>query len=190
MAAAQRWTNRAPRSAAARAALIAALTAAGLALTACSPALDWRNVRPEGSGLLLQMPCRPGAVERTLALDGGPQRVVLHSCPADGLLWGLATADLGDPARVAPALQAWRDAAAANIAAAPAEAVALQVPGATPSVASGRLRLQGRRPDGAAVQMQLALFTRGTLVFQATVLGPQVPDEAADPFFDSLRFPP
>ncbi|MBX3636356.1 MAG: hypothetical protein KF683_13385 [Rubrivivax sp.] len=185
MAAAQRWTMRAPRKAAA--------LAAACMLAACSPALDWRDVRPEGSGLVLQMPCRPGAVERTLALAGAAQRVVLHSCMADGLTWGLAVADVGDPARVAPALQAWRDAAAANIAAAPAtpaDTMPLRVPGATPSAAAGRWQLQGRRPDGVAVQMQLALFTRGTSVLQATVLGPQVPAEAAEQFFGSLRFPP
>lgn len=194
MAAAQRCTNRAPRRGAALASWRAGLPAAGLALCAglvgCAPALDWRDVRPEDSGLLLQMPCRPGAVERRLDLAGTPQRVVLHSCSADGLTWGLAHADVGEPARVTPALQAWRDAAAANVGAAPAAGAPLQVPGATPSPAAARLRLQGRRPDGEAVQMQLALFTRGTLVFQATVLGPQVPAEAADTFFGSLRFPP
>jgi hypothetical protein len=184
MAAAQASSNRAPRPGAAAAAVLVSF------LTACAPALDWRDVRPADSGLVLQMPCRPGAVERRLDLAGTPQRVVLHSCGADGLTWGLAHADVGDPARVAPALRAWREAAAANLGAAAAEAAPLRVPGATPSDEAVRLRMQGRRPDGEAVQMQLALFTRGTLVFQATVLGPQVPAEAADSFFASLRFPP
>ena len=51
------------------------------------------------------------------------------------------------------------------------------------------LRLQGRLPDGRAVQMQLAVFARGTQVFQATVLGDAVPDDAAETFFASLRLP-
>jgi hypothetical protein len=186
MATAQRTTNRAPRR---LAGLSSALVVSGV-LAACTPELDWRDVRPADSGLLLQLPCRPGAVERALVLAGTARRVVLHSCAADGMTWGVAFADVGDPAHVAPVLRAWRDAAAANIGAVAVDAEALRIPGATPSATAGRLRLQGRRPDGEPVQMQLALFTRGTLVFQATVLGPQLPREAADTFFASLRFPP
>ena len=63
------------------------------------------------------------------------------------------------------------------------------IPGATPNDTSRRLRLQGRLPDGRAVQMQLAVFARGTQVFQATVLGDAVPDDAAETFFASLRLP-
>jgi hypothetical protein len=64
------------------------------------------------------------------------------------------------------------------------------VPGATPHPGSRRLRLEGRRPDGQPVQMQLALFTHGTSVYQATVLGERVSDELATTYFESLRVPP
>jgi hypothetical protein len=74
--------------------------------------------------------------------------------------------------------------------AAAASAAALVVPGATAHPGSRRLRLEGRRPDGQPVQMQLALFTHGTRVYQATVLGQRVPDELAATYFESLRVPP
>jgi hypothetical protein len=38
--------------------------------------------------------------------------------------------------------------------------------------------------------MRLALFTRGTWVYQATVLGEGSGDEATDNFFASIRFGP
>jgi hypothetical protein len=64
------------------------------------------------------------------------------------------------------------------------------VPGATPQPGSGRTRLQGRRSDGQAVQMQTLVFARGTQVFQASVLGAALSDEAVEAYFASIRFPP
>ena len=38
--------------------------------------------------------------------------------------------------------------------------------------------------------MQVAVFTHGTRVFQATVLGEQLSTEAVDTFFDGLHIQP
>jgi len=164
--------------------------AAALLLAACAPALDWRDVRPEGSELILLMPCKPTVQERRLPLAGSPVRLSLHACSAGGQTWGLAHADIDDPGRVGAALAALRASTAANVAAGAVERLPLRVPGATPQPASERVRFDGRLPDGQAVQAQLAVFARGTRVFQATVLGEQLPAEAADTFFGSIRFLP
>ncbi len=164
----------------------ASLTA-GVLLVACTPALDWRDIRPEASALQLQLPCRPTAQRRDVPMAGVRVNLALHACAAGGLTWGLGVADVGDPARVGVALAELSGAAQVNLGAAPGTAMALRVPGATPNSASGRWRLQGRLPDGKPVQMQLAVFAQGTQVFQATVLGEQVSNEAADTFFGSLR---
>ena len=164
--------------------------AAAFLLAACSPALDWRDVRPAGSGVTLLMPCKPVLQERTLPLAGAPVRLSLQACSADGQTWGIAHADVADPARVAAALVELRSSAAANVAAGPAEALPLQVPGATPQAASGRVRFDGRLPDGRPVQVQLAVFAQGTRVFQATALGERLPHEGAQTFMGSIRFLP
>lgn len=62
--------------------------------------------------------------------------------------------------------------------------------GATPHPASGRLQFEGRMPDGRAVHEQVAVFAKGTQVFQAVALGPSLDAEATSTFFDSIRFPP
>lgn len=161
----------------------------GLGLSACSPALNWRDLRPEGTALQLQMPCRPKLQSRTVALDGQPVRLQLVVCDADGLTWGLTSGVLADAAAVDGALRALRAAALANIGANTATAAALpqQVPGATPQRAAGRFSASGRLPDGQAVQLQSAVFADGQQVHQATVLGPQVLPAQAQTFFDSLR---
>jgi hypothetical protein len=164
------------------------LVVAAWAVSACSPPLDWRELRPSDSGIQLQLPCKPQRHERSVVLAGQRHKLVLLACQADGLTWALAFADLADPARLGAGLQELAQAAQANITAGPPQAAPLQVPGATPHAASQRAKLQGKLPDGQAVQMHYAVFTHGTQVYQATVLGPGVADAAADTFMASLRF--
>lgn len=154
---------------------------------ACAPALDWREVRPADSGLVALFPCKPNALTRNVALAGHTVRLTLHACSAGGQTWALAFADVGDPARVGRSLEELRRSAADNLGAAAGAGLPLNVPGATPNPASAREQLAGRLPDGRSVVEQLAVFARGTVVFQATVLGATVPAEAADAFFAGLR---
>jgi hypothetical protein len=86
-------------------------------LTACAPSLDWREVRPDDSGVLALFPCKPASHARALPLAGSTVRFVLYACAAGGATWGLGFAELGDPARVAAALTELREQAARNIAA-------------------------------------------------------------------------
>jgi hypothetical protein len=163
------------------------LLAAGAVLLGCAPALDWRETRPDGSALQMQFPCRPTTQRRDVPMAGTRVNLALHACAAGGQTWGLAVADVVEPARVGPALAELAAAAASNLGASAPQSMTLKVPGATPNDASVRLRLRGRLPDGQAAQMQVAVFARGTQVFQATVLGNTLADEAAETFFASLR---
>lgn len=163
----------------------------GLAtLQACAPTLDWRDVRPAGAGMQLQFPCKPNSQSRQLMLAGARVDLGLHACAAGGLTWGLAVADMADPALVGPALAELAVSAASNLGAKAGERRPLRVAGATPNEATGQQRLAGKLPDGKAVQMHMAVFTRGTQVYQASVLGEHVADATAQIFFDSVRFSP
>jgi hypothetical protein len=164
--------------------------AVALLLAACTPALDWREVRPADSGASLLMPCKPTSITRSVTLAGRLVRLALHACSASGQTWALAVADVGDPARVGPALTELRDSAAANLSAAAPDLLPLNVTGATPNDRSGRARLAGRLADDRAVEEELAVFSKGTRVYQATALGPSVPADAAETFFSSLRVGP
>ena len=150
-----------------------------LGLAACAPALDWREVRLGDSGLSALFPCKPLSQTRRVRLGPDPVRLELHACTADTATWAVAFAAL-------------RDAAALNFSASSTQPRALQVEGATPNPASQRVQLQGRLPDGRALSAGLAVFAKGTRVFQATVVSHQRdPDaEAIDGFFANLRFAP
>ena len=167
--------------------MVTALAATQLA--GCSPALNWRQVRPEGWGLVATLPCRPDQQERAVSLAGAPVVLGMWVCSADGHTFALASADMGDPGRVAPALQALTQAAQANIRGRIDAEQPAAVVGMTPHAASVLRRLSGQLPDGQPVHEQVLVFANGLRVFQATVVGPIVSEAQAGPFFESLGLP-
>ncbi|MEP7281695.1 MAG: hypothetical protein ABI696_06925 [Rubrivivax sp.] len=178
------------RSTTAAAAVV--LTAA-LGGAACSPTFDWREVRADASGMQALLPCRPSPQTRRVRLAQAEVALTLVACRAGDVTWALAYADMEDPARVAAALAALREAAQKNFGGAGASRAPtpppLKVPGATPNPGAGRFAVDGSLPDGQPVHAQYAVFTRGTWVFQATCVGAALPAEAVETFFDGLRAP-
>lgn len=169
----------------ARAGLIVALS-----LLACSPALDWREARPDG-GVAMMFPCKPERQERPVRIGTETMTMRLHSCSAAGSQFALATADAADPSRVTALLEAWRGQAIANVDGAAAAEPTPAIPGATPNPQSAQLRIVGKRPDGRRVVEHAAFFVKGLTLFQATVIGADEPAdrEAIDTFFGSIRLP-
>lgn len=163
------------------------LLSAGLG--ACTPALDWRDVRPEGSGAVAQFPCKPDRHARTVPIAGQTLRMEMLVCSADGLTFALSFVDVAQPDRVGPVLDALRLVAVGNIGAREPAVQAARVPGMTPHASSVRLAATGRLPDGTTVQHHSLLFSRGLRVYQASVVGNQLLPEATDTFFSTLRLP-
>lgn len=168
----------------------AVLPALLVLLAGCGPALDWRQFQPEGWPLQLAMPCKPADQQRHIALAGTRVALRMLSCSADDHVFAVASADVGDPARVVPALQALAAAARANVQATVLDEQAAAVPGMTPQAAARRWRLRGQLPDARPVGEQLLVFAHGTRVFQASLIGPAADDARAAPFFDALRVLP
>lgn len=156
---------------------------------ACSPVEDWRQVRPAGLGVQALFPCKPTSQTRRLALAGQPVEMTLLACRAGDTTYALSHADVIDPARVGPSLQALTAAAASNLATATGEGRAWHVDGMTPNPHSQRMRLEGRLPDGSAVREDLVTFAKGTHVYQATVIGPAPAEESVNVYFDNLKLP-
>ncbi|MET0348199.1 MAG: hypothetical protein ABW067_00305, partial [Rhizobacter sp.] len=85
-----------------------------LALAGCSPTYDWRELRPDGLGVVTMFPCKPTREARSVALAGAPATMTLLACAAGGATFGLAVIDVPDPGRRAAVRDALRDAVAAN----------------------------------------------------------------------------
>lgn len=168
---------------------LAVLLGASLAgLAACTPALDWRESRPEGSQAQLMFPCKPASHVRRLTLAGGTTEMSMVACSAGDTVYALSFADVKEPERVGAALDELARAVNSNVqspSAAASEPV--RIAGMTPHPQSAQWRLAGRLPDGRAVQERAALFSHGTRVYQATMLGAKLDKEAQENFFGSLR---
>lgn len=163
--------------------------ASGVLMLACTPALDWRDVRAEGSDLTAQFPCKPKTHTRSTTLAGLRVSMTLLSCEAGGVTFALAHADLGDPSRVTDAMLELRSALAGNLEASEFRSAAFELAGMTPNPQAVRFAQAGRLPDGTAVQERAVLFARGTRVYQAVVLGVRLDEGAVGTYFESLRLP-
>ena len=157
-------------------------------LAACTPTWDWRSVPVPGTQLVTELPCRPSRFQREVTVAGMPLQLFMLSCQTGGVTYGLATADVGDPARVDAVLFALRDSAAASIRSSGTRVGALNLNGVTPFNGNSSAHLHGQRPDGETVDEAIRVFARGTRVFQASAVGAALPEAALKPFEDGLRF--
>lgn len=171
--------------------IAAATAASGLAsLGGCTPALDWREVRPADAGVVALFPCRPDTERRAVPLAGAARQMVLHACAAAGQRFAIAWIDPGDPALTARAIGELRGAVVANVRGTVVAERPFVAPGATPSAAATRSTLAGTLPDGRAVGVDAAFFVRGTKLYQATVIGANGAADAVETFFGGLRVVP
>ena len=169
---------------------ILTLLTAALVLAACSPAFNWREVRPDDTRLSLLLPCKPDKAQKVVPLGGKPTTLSMLGCDAGGVTFAIAVADLGDAARAGPVLAGWQSVTLANMkaAAGTAKSMPLKVAGASPEPAAIRVSATGQRADGTVVHGQAAYFASGTQVFQAVMYAPAIEPEAAETFFASLKF--
>lgn len=148
-----------------------------LALTACSPTLDWRTVRPEGAlGLEAAFPCKPDKLDRELkipGLDGPPVLMHLLSCKTDQTTWALSYFDAKDIRRVSPALSLATQSLRDNLKAQADDLGAVSIKGMTPHPLARHWRFLGKKPSMSPSGQDLAVhtwhFTNGMMVFQASV---------------------
>ena len=163
----------------------AALLTAVAMLTACSPTLNWREVRPEGTRLALLLPCKPDKAQKTVPLGGPATPLSMLGCDAGGATFAVAVAQLGEANQAAPVLAQWQALALANMKAGPAQVSPLKLPGAADAIL---VTAQGRRADGTAVSGQAAYFAQGAQAFQVVLYADRITPEVAETFFSSLKF--
>lgn len=136
-------------------------------------------------------PCRPASHARQVALAGASVEMSMYACSAADTVYALSFADLRDPALVGAALDELAKALQSNVRS--PEGAASQpaaVRGMTPHPRAAHWRVAGTLPDGRAVQERAALFSHGTRVFQATMIGPRLDEAAQEQFFGALQVGP
>ena len=161
-------------------------------LLACSPALNWREVRIDGVPLRLLLPCKPDRAEREVAMGGRRLPLRMLGCDADGATFAVSHVQ-GAPASgldAAALLQGWKAAVLAHV---QAKAVVEErwAPAGVGTMGPAlRLHAEGRRADGEAVAMQAVWFATadavGLHLVHAVVFAPRARPEVAESFFSSV----
>nr|WP_295781910.1 hypothetical protein [Rhodoferax sp.] len=176
-----------------------------LATTACSPALNWREVPIEG--LVALLPCKPDHATRTVQL--GSQNTVLQmsGCEAGGALYAISHVHIADAAQVGATQVAWRQSTLANLRASAVQTQSLPLAKLVPGKAQARAiggtpgsaapsdtaafnleKMDGKRPDGTAVQARLAWLTKGQDIYHVAVYGTKLDqEEMSELLFSELR---
>ncbi|WP_269631369.1 hypothetical protein [Pelomonas sp. BJYL3] len=160
----------------------AGLLACLLLLGACAPSLNWREVRPEGSGAELMFPCKPEQARRPASAQ--EPAMGLAVCRAGELGFSLSWSEMPRPDMVGPALHAMGEGLRQRLKAPEAAWQALQLPGMTPRPESGQQAL-----IGSGQKARQALFSRGLKVYQLVMLGPKDDELAWQNFVASVRLP-
>lgn len=163
-----------------------------LALSACSPALNWRSVAVPQAGLSLTLPCKPDHAQRTVELAGQPTALHMLGCEADGALFAFSHTVWADAGQADAALGHWRTGMLSALGAG-AAARAVDKPyraaGVLPLSQSVHTIVQGHKPDGTALTADGLWFARSVAgqmhLYHAVVYTPRPRPELAAQFFAS-----
>ncbi len=173
--------------------------AAAVFLAACSPALNWREVRLDR--LAVWLPCKPDQGQRSVHLASQDVALDMMGCESSGALFAVSHTRLRDPTQVAAFLRAWRAAALENMrataanerpfagahpaanAAKPTAAPLATIPGIEPVM----VEAQGQKPNGDALQARLLWFSSGADVFHIAVYAPRLTADMTETLFSELR---
>jgi hypothetical protein len=170
------------------------LVVAALGISACTPSLNWREVRLENSSLKTLLPCKPDHGSRNVTVGKQEMPVQMSGCEAQGHL--LAVARLPVPAGAKPeevtqAMKLWQEAALANFKGqiTGTQVLTIKSKDAPAPGPLQRISATGTGPDGKPIQSQMVLLVHEGQIIQAVVFAPKISAEVSDTFFAGLELP-
>lgn len=165
-------------------------------VAACSPALNWREVRMDETPLRVLLPCKPDRAEREVDMGGRRMALQMLGCDADGATFAVSHAHVpqADAPAAAQLLDGWKQAVLAHVQATDVHAQSWTVPGGWGAPQSQRLRAHGRQADGSAVTVEAAWFASvdatGIHLFHAVMFAPRPRPDVGETFLSGLAAAP
>ena len=151
--------------------------------------------------LVALLPCKPDHAERRVQLGSADLMLQVSGCEASGALYAISHVRVADPRQLEPTKNEWRQATFATLQAGSVQTQALQlarppagqtrtvrpIGGATLDAAFSLEKLQGKRPDGSAVQAQMAWLAKGQDLYHVAVFATKLDNEMTELLFSELR---
>ncbi|MNJ88128.1 hypothetical protein D3C87_56650 [compost metagenome] len=162
-----------------------------LALTACSPKFDWREIRSNDVPYAVAMPSKPTTLTRQIDLNGTPVAMTMTASSVDGITFAVGSAELPDATLAQVSLSAMKTALVNNISGTIRQEKTLTM---AQGSAGGQLAVMEMQALGASNNEQArVLFARFVAqdkrVYQLVVTGSEkaVKRELVDTFFASFK---
>ena len=155
-----------------------------LGLAACSPTLDWREVKASEGPYTVLMPAKPASHTRQLTLGELRADMTMRGAEVEGVSYAVGTAVLADEAQARQAASAMQAGMLKNIGTGPAAGKSVMAAG----IPMTEVVANGKSPGGQPVSLRARFGASGTRAYQVVVLGPanRVQDEAAATFLESF----
>ena len=183
------WTDARPATTPpwCRLGAVVAAALAGVAVVACSPAFNWRDIRVPNAALTVPFPCKPDRAERPVAWFGAQTPLHMLSCDHRGLTFAAGVLALPSGASVADAHASLQRAALASLRRTPehAQPWVPRIAATAPADVRGWTVL-GQRPDGQPLPVHALTWVRGSHLVHLSVYG-SVSPEVLDQWLEGLR---
>lgn len=163
---------------------------AACALSACTPALDWREVRGTDAPFTVMLPAKPAVQTRRIELIGKQVTMTMTAASAEEATFAVASAQLPDAASAASALEAMKSALLANIDGSVRRQAALPSSyGASAGFDVEAAGKPGPRTGGKALVLFARFVAKDRRVYQVAVVGPAqaVTQDTAGMFLGSFK---
>lgn len=157
------------------------------ALQACSPALNWREVRVDSAPLLALFPCRPDQGVQSVTLDVRVVKMTMMGCEASGAMFTLARVDRSGREDDAALVALWKAGTLASMQGIQTNESPFMLKKASTDPAPRQLRAVGKRSNGSPVVLRAAWFSVGAALYQVAVYADSDNEAAVQTYFEGLR---
>jgi len=159
------------------------------ALLACSPRLDWREIRGVNAPYSVMLPAKPASQTRAISIDGQHVVMTMTGADVDGVTFAVGSAELPDEYTAREALPAMKTALVRNI-----QGTIRSEKSSSPGTVPATLDIEASGKPDAATDSQPRLLAarflaKGKWVFQLVVTGKQsaITHDSIDTFFESFK---
>lgn len=157
-------------------------------LLACSPALNWRDVRM--GSLTALLPCKPAKAQRDVQLGKRFVPMELQACQTQNTQFAMSHIALQSPEQANEVVADWRAATLTNMRGTDVLEQPYPVKGLPSQAWAVQVAAQGIDANGSPVQAKLAWLVSGAHVYHLAVYGPKLTDDVTQPVFSDLRVSP
>tara|TARA_B110000503_G_C7070351_1_gene380604 strand:- start:369 stop:899 length:531 start_codon:yes stop_codon:yes gene_type:complete len=153
-----------------------------LMMTACNPALNWREISLNGTMIKGMFPCKPDLFQRVIEIKGQFARMNMLSCSVRDTQFALAYVELGELNDVPVVLLNWQFSSLGNIKANINRREPFLSKDKVWTESAIKVEATGQKPNGDKLEVNLFWFSIDKTIFQGSVYAKHRDRDAVETF--------